>query len=200
VVRRGQGRWKCGGCQRGPATAGTIFDKTRTPLTVWFAVAWPLVVGDKVGISATQVRREMELGSYQTAWAMLHRYGGVMVRPGRERLRVEVEVEVDECFLGGPEPGVPGRGALGKVLFAGAVERTRSGRPGRARLAVIDDASVDSLAASLADNGEPGLRHHRWLALLSGGHRSTRTKPPRWPPPACMRTRCCRPCTWSSCW
>src|SRR5665811_27085 len=73
-------RWKCGGCQRKvSATAGTIFDKTRTPLTVWF----------------------------ETAWAMLHRYRSVMVRPGRDRLRGQVEV--DESFLGGPEPGVRGR-------------------------------------------------------------------------------------------
>src|SRR5665647_691100 len=66
----------------------------------------------------------MELGSYQTAWAMLHRYRTVMAGPGRDRLRGDVEV--DESFLGGPEPGVPGRGALGKVLFAAAVA-TRAG-------------------------------------------------------------------------
>src|ERR1035437_9509197 len=66
----------------------------------------------------------MELGSVQTAWAMLHRYRTVMAGPGRDRLRGDVEV--DESFLGGPEPGVPGRGALGKVLFAAAVA-TRAG-------------------------------------------------------------------------
>ena len=66
--------WKCGGCDRKvSATAGTIFDKTRTPLTVWFATAWRMV-GDKVGVSVTQVQREMGLGSIQTAWMMLHRY------------------------------------------------------------------------------------------------------------------------------
>jgi len=100
-------------------TSGTIFHGTRTPLTVWFSAAW-LMVNSKTGISATQLQREMELGSIQTSWAMLHRYRSVMVRPGRDRLHGDVEV--DESFLGGPEPGVPGRGALGKVLFAGAVE------------------------------------------------------------------------------
>jgi len=59
-------------------------------------------------------------------------------RPGRNRLRGHVEV--DESFRGGPEPGVPGRGALGKVLFAGAVELDESGF-GRARLGVIPNAS-----------------------------------------------------------
>src|SRR5665648_1078887 len=50
--RLADSRWKCGGCDRKvSATAGTIFDKTRTPLTVWFATAWRMV-GDKVGVSA----------------------------------------------------------------------------------------------------------------------------------------------------
>jgi len=123
--RLSEGRWKCGGCNRKvSATAGTIFDRTRTPLTAWFATAWR-PVGDKVGVSVTQVQREMELGSYQTAWAMLHRYRTVMVRPGRDRLRGDVEV--DESFLGSPEPGLPSRGALGKVLFAAPVELDERG-------------------------------------------------------------------------
>ena len=148
-------RWRCAGCDRRVSvTAGTIFDKTRTPLTVWFAAAW-LLVNSKTGVSATQLRREMELGSVQTAWAMLHRYRTVMVRPGRDRLRGDVEL--DESFLGGPEPGVPGRGALGKVLFAAAVE-VNEGRIGRARLGVIPDASTVSLAAFLDANVEPGSR------------------------------------------
>src|SRR5665647_1924111 len=92
----------CAGCDRRVSvTAGTIFDKTRTPLTVWFDAAW-LLVNSKTGVSATQLRREMEPGSVQTAWAMLHRYRTVMVRPGRGRLRGDVEVEVDESFVGGP--------------------------------------------------------------------------------------------------
>ncbi len=147
-------RWRCAGCDRRvSATAGTIFHRTRTPLTVWLAAAWHLT-SSKVGISATQLRREMELGSYQTAWAMLHRYRQVMVRPGRDRLRGGVEV--DESYLGGPETGTPGRGALGKVLFAAAVELEPPHGFGRARLAVIDDVSARNLRAFLKDSVEPG--------------------------------------------
>ena len=151
--RLADSRWKCGGCDRKvSATAGSIFHRTRTPLTVWFATAWRMV-GDKVGVSATQVQHEMEMGSYQTAWMMLHRYRSVMVRPGQDRLRGDVEV--GGPFLGGPEPGIPGRGALGKVLFAGAVERGQ-GRFGRARLGILPDASTVSLGAFLDANVEPG--------------------------------------------
>ncbi len=73
-------RWLCRACKRKvSATAGTIFDKTRTPLTVWFTAAW-LLVNSKTGVSVTQLRREMELGAIQTAWAMLHRYCTVMIK------------------------------------------------------------------------------------------------------------------------
>ncbi len=149
-------RWRCAGCDRRvSATAGTIFHGTRTPLTVWFAAGWQLVSG-KVGISAIHLQREMQLGSYQTAWAMLHRYRSVMVRPGRERLTGEVEV--DESYIGGPEPGIAGRGALGKVLFAAAVERETPRSFGRVRVGVIKDASAPSLRQFLIDNVEPGAR------------------------------------------
>ena len=153
--RLADSRWKCGGCDRKvSATAGTIFDKTRTPLTVWFATAWRMVE-DEVGVSATQVHRETGLGSYQTAWVMLHRYRSVMARPGRDRLRGDVGV--DHSFLGGPELGVPGRGALGKVLLAAAVELNQDPF-GRARLGVIPDAGAVSRGAFLEAHGEPGSR------------------------------------------
>ncbi|MGH3448452.1 MAG: IS1595 family transposase [Nocardioidaceae bacterium] len=161
--RAPDGRWRCGGCDRRVSvTAGTIFHRTRTPLTVWFSTAWHLC-STKVGLSAAQLQQEMQLGSYQTAWAMLHRYRTVMVRPGRDRL--SGEVEVDESFLGGPEPGVPGRGALGKVLFAGAVERDAGGF-GRARLGVLDSANAQNLRDFLLANVEPGSR------VLTDGWRS----------------------------
>ena len=92
-------------------TAGTIF-QGRTPLTVWFAAAWPLTT-QKNGISALGLKRVLGLGSYQTAWTMLHRYRSAMVRPGRERLNGDVET--DESFFGGVKPGKRGRGAAGKV-------------------------------------------------------------------------------------
>ena len=69
-------------------TAGTIFDRTRTPLTVWFNACWLFATG-KDGISALSLKRTLEIGSYQTAWAMLHRLRSVLVRRGRDRLAEE---------------------------------------------------------------------------------------------------------------
>ena len=117
--RLADGRWSCGGCARRVSpTAGTIFHATRTPLTVWFVAAWHMT-SQKHGISALGLKRVLGIGSEQTAWAMLRRFRTAMVRPGRERLGGTVEV--DETFLGGPEPDRPGRGALGKTMVEVAV-------------------------------------------------------------------------------
>ncbi len=68
----------CAACSyRTSVTAGTIFDRTRTPLTVWFTACW-LFATAKDGISALSLQRSLEIGSYQTAWAML----GPAGRPG----------------------------------------------------------------------------------------------------------------------
>lgn len=150
------GRYSCGGCKRRVSvTAGTIFHGTRTPLTVWFEAAW-LMMTSKSGTSALNLQRVLGLGSYQTAWAMLHRYRGVMIVPEREKL--SGNVEVDETFIGGVRPGIRGRGAAGKVLVAGAVERAPAGSRGfgRARLAVIPSASSKALRKFITANIAPG--------------------------------------------
>src|SRR6185437_197261 len=102
--RLGDGRFMCIGCGgRTSVMAGTIVDRTRTPLTVWFSVCWYFATG-KDGISALSLKRTLEIGSYQTAWAVLHRLRSVLVRPDRERLRGKVEV--DETYIGGKEAGL----------------------------------------------------------------------------------------------
>ena len=110
--RLGDGRIMCAACgHRTSATAGTIFDRTRTPLTVWFTVCWSFATA-KDGISALGLQKALEIGALQTAWAMLHRLRSVLVRPGRELLAGTVEV--DETYIGGEEPGLRGGRARGK--------------------------------------------------------------------------------------
>lgn len=152
--RLGDGRYWCEGCRRRVSvTAGTVFHRTRTPLTVWFAVAWQMTCA-KNGVSAKTLQRLLGFGSYQTVWAMLHRFRTAMVRPGRDRL--SGVVEVDETYIGGVKPGKRGRGAAGKVLVAVAVELHEPKGFGRCRLRVIPDASAASLGSFLGDAIEPG--------------------------------------------
>lgn len=96
-VRASRRRLVCRSCaHQCSVTAGTIFDKTRTPLRVWFAAAWH-ITSQKHGVSALGLQRVLGLSSYQTAWAMLHRFRRAMVRPQRDKLAGTVEV--DEAYL-----------------------------------------------------------------------------------------------------
>ena len=109
----------------------------------------------KDGISALSLQRALEIGSYPTAWAMLHRLRSVLVRPGRDRLAGTVEV--DETYLGGEEPGLRGGRARGKKVLAGiAVEVTDPKGIGRCRMALLADGSSASLHPFVTGHVEPG--------------------------------------------
>ncbi len=155
--RLGDGRFMCAGCGgRRSVTAGTIFDRTRTPLTVWFTACWLFATG-KDGISALSLKRTLEIGSYQTVWAMLHRLRSVLVRPGRDRLAGVVEV--DDTYVGGLESGLPGGRARGKKVLVGiAVEVPGPKGIGRCRMKQVADGSAASLLAFVRDHVQPGAR------------------------------------------
>ena len=90
--------WECGACHhQASVTAGTVLHGTPTPLTLWFWGAY-LVATHTPGISAVQLKRQLGLSRYETAWLMLQKLRRAMVAPEREPLRREVEV--DEFFLG----------------------------------------------------------------------------------------------------
>jgi len=128
--RLDDGRYECGGCHRRTSViAGTIFDRTRTPLTVWFTACW-LFATQKDGISALSLQRALEIGSYQTAWAMLHRLRSVLVRPGRDQL--SGVVEAGETFIGGRGGGParrPGPGQEGAHRHRGRGAGAEGNRP-----------------------------------------------------------------------
>jgi transposase-like protein len=194
----GRGDWLCAGCgTRTSITAGTVFDKTRVPLPGWFLLAWRMTAEKTAGISVKGAQRLLELGSYQTAWTMLHKLRSAMVRPGRDRLNGDVEV--DETFVGGARPGAPGRGAAGKTLVCVAVEVLSPKGFGRVRLGLIPDASAKSLHAFVADYVEPGsiILTDGWRGYRGLDTKGTRTMPRASVPAACTPTCRCRPFTGS---
>src|SRR5438045_3555093 len=70
---------------------------------MWFRAMW-YVTSQKNGASALGLQRVLGLGSYQTAWAWLHKLRRAMVRPGRDHLTGWIEV--DETYVGGWEEGM----------------------------------------------------------------------------------------------
>jgi len=137
-------------------TAGTIFQDTRTSLVLWFRAAW-WVTSQKNGASALGLKRVLGIGSYETAWAWLHKFRRAMVRPGRDRL--SGRVEVDETYVGGLEEGVHGRETYKKALVVIAAQEDGAGI-GRIRMRRVSDASAESLLGFVVDVVEPGSVVH----------------------------------------
>ena len=152
-----RGRRICVGCgYQSTITAGTIFEKTRMPLTLWFRAIW-WVTSQKNGVSALGLQRVLGLGSYETAWTWLHKLRHAMVRPDRDKL--SGQVEVDETYLGGLEEGVRGRKTEYKALIVVGAEENGKGM-GRIRMCRIKDASAASLHPFAINNIESGSVIH----------------------------------------
>ena len=104
-------------------TAGTPFDRTRTPLRDWFIVMFQFCTS-RNGVAAKEVQRQLGV-TYKTAWRMCHQIREYMGQvdgdfpiggPGRN-------VEIDETLVGGSVSG-KGSGFKGnKTAVVGMVER-----------------------------------------------------------------------------
>jgi transposase-like protein len=161
-------------------TAGTVFHRTKIPLRTWF---WAIffVARHKQGISALQLQKDLGLGSYETAWTMLHKLrSGLTPRP---EFRLQGLVEADDTYVGGHEPGRSGgRQAGTKTIVAAAVERRRY-TAGKLRLSVVKGlqfqrdlgpfllGAIDGSTTTLRTDGyatyrsfeKVGIRHDRHI-------------------------------------
>jgi transposase len=100
-------------------TAGTIYHKSSTPLRLWFYAIY-LMASTRCGIAAKQLQRELGV-TYKTAWRMFTQIRKMLAE---DRDPFSGEVEVDETYVGGKRSGGKrGRGAPGKTIVAGVVER-----------------------------------------------------------------------------
>ncbi len=149
-------------------TAGTVMERTHTPLSVWFWAAY-LVASHTPGMSAIQFQRQLGLSRYETAFQILHKLRAGMVRPDQDQIggkRGDV-VEADETYVGGRTRG-KGRGVHDMVIVAGAIEvrqrkrggslnKRKTGRyAGRVRLALVPDRSAKSLGGFIESTVAPG--------------------------------------------
>jgi predicted RNA-binding Zn-ribbon protein involved in translation (DUF1610 family) len=155
--------WECAACgHQTSVTAGTVMHRSKVPLTVWFMAAH-IVASHSNGISALQLQGQLGLGSYKTAWLLLHKLRRAMVAPGRDPLTGDVEVDEttipcrtkDEPIAGGQ-----GRSLIGKMVIVGGVELLEGNLPGRIRLAMVADYQGNTLKGFIVANAVRGS--HVW--------------------------------------
>jgi len=164
-------------------TAGTVFHKTRTPLTKWFWLIW-LMGRQKSGISMLSLQRMLEIKSYKTVWTMGHKIRKALADRDAH-YKLAGLMEMDDTYFGAPKPGKRGRGAAGKAKVVVAVE-TPQDKPRFAAMRLVPRVSGEEIQALVRERlvkevvvktdgwqgysvlDDPPRRRHEWLVPGSG--------------------------------
>ena len=139
--------------QQFTVTVGTVMERSKIALVNWI-MAFHLLCSSKKGFSALQLQRELKLGSYKTAWFLMHRIRLAMDQ-GEMQEPLSGEVEVDETYIGGkprPMSGQPYRTGRGtdKAPVMVLVERG-----GRARLTTVGRVDGATLKGEIRKTVDP---------------------------------------------
>ena len=138
-------------------TAGTIMHKSHTGLREWFLAIF-LIVHDKRGISATQLRKDIGV-SYYTAWLMLHKLRDAMGQRDKKYL-LGGTVEIDDAFFGAPaEGGKRGRGT-DKTPAVLELKLDEQGRPKYMKAEVVEKVDGATIKELVTRTVEPGSKVH----------------------------------------
>ena len=132
---------------------GTVMESSHLPLTKW-ALAFHKMAASKKGISAKQMQRELNLGSYRTAWFMCHRIREAMgLSKDAGPIGGEGKiVESDETFVGGKAKNVHnGKPIPPKHAVHALVERG-----GHVRATHVPNVSAKTLRTAIAKNVAKG--------------------------------------------
>ncbi len=176
--------WECSDCHRQTSvTAGTVMHRSKLPLRTWFE-AIHLLTSHSNGISAEQAQAQLGLGSYKTAWLLLHKLRRAMVNPERSLLAGLVEVDETEVRLRSKHDPIANHGIpnVGILQIIGAVEIGEDGNPRRLRLEPLEDRTGPkvrdfaernvAVGATVVSDGFAGYRklaeHRKHLARTVG--------------------------------
>lgn len=163
---------------------GTIFEDSPLGLDKWFVAVWS-IANCKNGISSHELGRAIGV-TQKTAWFMLHRIRKAMEVGGIDKF--DGPAEADTTYVGGKaanmhkdrrEKVIRGRGAVGKTIVHGVLQRGDGDKPSQIQASVVDHDDAITLLGDVrsrvrygadvyTDNAssysEVALTHwHRWV-------------------------------------
>src|SRR5690606_36876199 len=146
---------------------GTIFEKSRTPLTSWFFAMY-LMTSTRYGVAAKELERQLGV-TYKTAWRMAHELRKLMANADDFR-PMKGHVEIDETYVGGFQSKRDRRDkGDNKAMVMGIVER---GEHGLLLAGPIIDTTMKTLERHVLENVQRGsiVSTDKWPAYnrLSG--------------------------------
>ena len=147
--------WKCRDkdCRKQfSVLVGTVFESSKVPVSKWLLALY-LVSAAKNAISALELQRHLGLGSYQTAWFMLHRLREAMKREPLAGL-LGPTVAADETWVGGSPKNRHRQGKKGKQ---GQTDKTPvfaliDRETGEARAQVVTDVTASTLRSAMVEH------------------------------------------------
>jgi len=152
-------------------TAGTLFEDSRTPLRLWFYAIY-LFTTSRHGVPAKELERQLGV-TYKTAWRMADLIRKHMAQVDDE-WPLFGDVEIDETYVGGQRPGVRGRGAAGKSVVFGMLQRK-----GQVMTKIVPDCKRKTLEPIIEENVLDGstihtdeLRSYRGLKKAGYNHKT----------------------------
>ena len=137
----------CGGHQVSPK-AGTIFEKSRTDLYKWFYAIF-LMSQSRNGVAAKEIQRHTGV-TYKTAWRMALQIRAIMQE---NAFMLFGDIEADDTYIGGKRRGKRGRGAQGKTIVFGQVERK-----GKVKAEVVENLKTETIKPKFEDNIAKGSK------------------------------------------
>jgi len=148
-----RGIFQCSACRtQTTAKAGTVFHKSRTPLTKWFLAIY-LLTQSKNDIAALELARQLGV-KWDTAWLIKQKLMETM-RQRNQTYKLKGQVQLDDAYLGGEKPGKRGRGAASKIPFVIAVEM-RENKPVHTQLRCVRGFTSQAIKTYAAHNIEAG--------------------------------------------
>ena len=149
--------WQCKACKKQfTVKLGTVMEDSPISLDKWLAAIW-MIVNAKNGVSSWEIHRALGI-TQKSAWFLLHRVRLAMQTGSFEKL--SGQVEADETFIGGKarnmhkdkrEAKIKGRGAVGKAIVFGVLERK-----GEVRTKVVANRDAETLQGAVRENVESG--------------------------------------------
>src|SRR3989344_4082909 len=141
-------KFQCSKCrfQISP-TAGTIFHKSSTPLTLWFHAI--LVFSNaKSGISSQQMQRNLEV-TYKCAYRIL---GRIRKSLKQDNIKLRGDVEIDTGYFGGKGNAGRNNEQLSRVMAKKSVVIVAIERGGRVRAEIVPDSTSNTMASFIKRN------------------------------------------------
>lgn len=131
-----------------------------------------LMTSTRHGVAAKELERQLGV-TYKTAWRMAHELRKLMAQADYHG-PLSGHIEVDDAYIGGRRPGRKGRGAKGKTVVLGMVERD-----GNVRAGPVPDVTMYTLQNAIAQNVAHGSQissdeflSYKNLGLLGYDHQT----------------------------